>query len=121
MKEFVLIFRMDIVTKEASPSPEQMELYMNQWMEWINNIAARGRLAAGGNHLSESGAVLRPNNVLVQGPYESNKESVAGYILILAESLDDAVLIAGQCPILKGEGTSVEVREAETPESMKNR
>jgi hypothetical protein len=40
MKEFVLIFRMDITTEEIQPSEVQMELYMTQWMAWINDISA---------------------------------------------------------------------------------
>jgi hypothetical protein len=119
MKEFVLIFRMDITTEEIQPSPAQMKLYMAQWMEWINNISAQERLANGGNHLSRSGKVLRPKDVMTDGPYTVNGESVAGYIIILANDIDHAVRIAKKCPILQGEGTSVEVRETATPEIMR--
>jgi hypothetical protein len=115
MKEFILIFRMDITTEEAQPSKEQMNIYMLQWMEWINFISDKGQLAEGGNHLSRHGKVLRPNNIINEGPYTINKESVAGYIIILAKDIDDAVVIAKECPILNGEGTSVEVREIATP------
>jgi hypothetical protein len=115
MKEFVLIFRMDITTREAQPSQEQMNLYMIQWMEWVNSISSQEQLADGGNHLSNTvGRVIRPKNVITDGPYTVNKESVAGYILILANDIDDAVRIAKNCPILQGEGTSVEVRETAT-------
>jgi len=115
MKEFVLIFRMDITTPEAQPTPKQMELYMVDWMEWIDYIAEKGQLAEGGNHLSNTGVVLRPFNVLLDEPYTVKKESVSGYIVIRAWNLDDAIHIAKKCPILQGEGTSVEVREAATP------
>jgi hypothetical protein len=111
MKEFLLIFRMDILTKEVQPSPEQMELYMADWMEWINAMSSKGQLAPGGNHLLPTGKLLRPNDELIEGPYVAHKESIAGYILILADNIDDAVCIARNCPILQGEGTSVEVRE----------
>jgi hypothetical protein len=118
MKEFIFLFRMDIISMEAQPTSEQMEEYMRQWMKWINEISETGQLAKGGNHLSRSGRLLRPKNVISDGPYAANKESVAGYIIILAKDMDDAVRIAGRCPILQGEGTSVEVREVEMPESM---
>jgi hypothetical protein len=119
MKEFVLLFRMDITTKEAQPSQELMKIYMTQWMEWINYISALGQLAAGGNHLLSSGKLLKPNNILIDEPYTVNNESVAGYIIILAKDMDHALTIAQKCPILLGEGTSVEVRETETPEKVK--
>jgi hypothetical protein len=111
MNEFILIFRMNITTKSAQPTPQQMKIYMKQWEKWIKGIAAKGRLAEGGNHLSAEGRVLKPKNETIEGPYTSKKESVAGYILILAKDLDDAAKIAKKCPILNGEGTSVEIRE----------
>ncbi len=49
MKEFVLLFRMDITNKEAQPTKKQMESYMQQWMSWINEIAGNNQLANGGN------------------------------------------------------------------------
>ena len=115
MKQFVLIFRMDLITESAQPTQEQMEVYMQDWTRWIDGIAASGQFAEGGNHLSKSGRLLRTGNKTSQGPYAVNNESVAGYIIILAKDPDDAVKIAGKCPILQGEGTSVEVREASAP------
>ncbi|MBF0548783.1 MAG: transcription initiation protein [Candidatus Riflebacteria bacterium] len=112
MKEFLLIFRMDITTKETQPSREQMKEYMVQWMDWIKGISLQGQLASGGNHLISSGKVLRKDQV-IDGPYVANKESVAGYIIILAKDEDDAIRIAKKCPILMGDKTSVEIREAE--------
>jgi hypothetical protein len=115
MRRFVLIFRMDILTKESQPSKKQMGIYMQQWMEWINFIANKGQLADGGNHFSKSGKVLKPKNEMIKGPYSLNKESVAGYIIILANNTNDAVKLGKKCPILQGEGTSVEIREVSSP------
>jgi hypothetical protein len=111
MDEFILMFRMDILTKEVQPTPVQMEAYMKSWEEWISNITIQGKLADGGNHLSTEGRVLKPNSVITDGPYTEKKESVAGYIIIKAANFDEAVNIAKVCPILNGEGTSVEVRK----------
>lgn len=115
MKEYVLLFHMDILTKEVQPTKEQMEVYMQQWMQWINDIDEKGQLALGGNYLNYNGKVVRANNVVTDEPYVSNKESVAGYIIIHAKDMDNALVIAQKCPILKGEGTSVEVREIAKP------
>lgn len=111
MNEFLLVFRMDITTKEAQPTPAQMETYMQQWDEWISSIALQGKLGEGGNHLSNEGRILKPNNEIMDGPYTEKKESIAGYIIVKAIDLDEAVSIAKYCPILLGEGTSVEVRK----------
>lgn len=115
MKEFMLLFRMDILTKEAQPSKEQMTTYMEQWMTWINDIAENDQLAEGGNHLSPKGRLLKPNNEKIESPYVAENNSVAGYILVFAKNLDDATKIASKCPILKGENTSVEIRELASP------
>jgi hypothetical protein len=115
MKEYILLFRMDITTPEAQPTPKQMESYMVDWMEWIDYIADKGQLADGGNHLSKTGRVIRHVDNITEEPYTAEKESVAGYILIYAMDFDDALHIANKCPILKGKGTSVEVRETANP------
>ena len=115
MKEYVLIFRMDVTNEEAQPSKEQMKIYMQQWMEWINEIADNKQLADGGNHFSREGRVLKPNGEIVETPYIADNNSIAGYILVLAENLDQATMIAKKCPILNGQNTSVEIRETGTP------
>ena len=111
MKEFALLFRMDITTKSAQPSENQMKIYMQQWMEWLNYISGKGQLAHGGNHFSKEGRVLRPKKKMIEKPYISDNLSVAGYLIINAKDLDNATMIAEKCPILNGENTSVEIRE----------
>jgi len=115
MKEFVLIFRMDITNQEVQPSKEQMETYMQQWMEWINDISDNEQLADGGNHFSRQGRVLKPNDVVVETPHIADNNSIAGYIIFLAANLNEATKIAKKCPILNGQNTSVEIRETSTP------
>ena len=115
MKEFVLLFRMDITNKEAQPTKKQMDIYMQQWMSWINEIADSDQLVDGGNHFSRQGRVLKPNNVIFETPYISESNSVAGYIIVLAKNIDEATKIAKKCPILSGQNTSVEIRETATP------
>ena len=114
MNEFVLMFRMDITTKGTQPTPEQMEIYLEQWGKWINDIATQNKLADGGNQLSTEGRVLRSNNVITNVPYTEKGGLIAGYIIIKAMNFDEAVKISKSCPILQGEDTSVEVRKVET-------
>jgi hypothetical protein len=115
MKKYVLLFRMDIITESAQPTVAQMRDYTNSWMKWIASIASNGQLAAGGHHFSTAGKVVKPSNVTIEGPYVADKESVAGYIIVLAKDMEDALSIARKCPFLGGEGTSVEIRETATP------
>jgi hypothetical protein len=110
MEEFVLLFRLDIITKEAQPSPEQLQGYMKLYQDWVGGIAAQNKFV-GGTGLSTEGKVLKFNNVMTDGPFAEIKESIAGFIQIKATDFDDAVAIAKACPILGGEGNSVEVRK----------
>ena len=116
MKKYILLFRLDILTKEAQPTKEQMEIFMQQWTKWLDEISAKGQLAEGGNHLQYSGRIIKPGGIVLNQPYSSNLESVAGYILVLAKNMDDATDIAEKCPILNGgDKNSVEIRETATP------
>ena len=119
MKKYILLFRLDILTKEAQPTKEQMEIFMQQWIKWLDGISEKDQFAEGGNHLQYSGKVLKPGGIIQEQPYFSNSESVAGYIVVLAKSMDEATEIAKKCPILNGGNrNSVEIREAATPQNI---
>ena len=110
MNEFLLLFRLDIINKEAQPSPEQLQVYMKQYHDWVGSIAAQNKFV-GGKGLSTEGKVLKANNIITDGPFAEIKESIAGYIIIKANDLEEAVSLAKPCPMLNGEGNTVEVRQ----------
>ncbi|WP_439583548.1 YciI family protein [Dyadobacter bucti] len=110
MDQYLLLMRLDIITKEAQPSPEQLQVYMKQYHEWVAGIAAENKFVSG-TALSTEGRVLQSDKVPIDGPFAEIKESIAGFITIRVESFDDAAKIAADCPILNGEGNSVEVRK----------
>lgn len=110
MDEFILLFRLDITTKEAQPSPEQLQVYMKQYHDWVGGIAAQNKFS-GGKGLSTEGRVLKPNHVMTDGPFAEIKESIAGFIIIRANDFEEAVSLARDCPMLNGDGNSVEIRK----------
>jgi hypothetical protein len=110
MDEYLLFMRLDLITKEAQPSPEQMQEYMKQYHAWVDGIVAQNKFI-GGKGLSFEGRVIKPHDVITDGPYAEIKESIAGFIMVKATDFDDAVKMARLCPILNGEGNSVEVRK----------
>jgi hypothetical protein len=110
MEEYLILMRLDLLTKEAQPSPEQLQVYMQWYQDWVDSIAARNQFV-GGKGLSTEGRVLKPGQLMTDGPFVEIKESLAGFITIRAKDFDDAVAIAKECPILKGDGNSVEVRK----------
>ncbi len=115
MKEFVLVFR-NSVNPNAKPSPEQMQQVMTSWMNWMGSIAAQNKLADKGNRLSMTEAkTVKANNMVTDGPYTEIKEFINGYIVVKAQTIEDAIGIAKGCPILLI-GGNVEVRKVVTPD-----
>lgn len=115
MKEFALIFRNSANT-DFKPSPEQMQQILNDWMNWMGSIAAQDKLADRGNRLSMSDAkTVKPGDMVTDGPYTEVKEFINGYIVVKTATIDEAVAIAKECPILKV-GGNVEVRKVVSPE-----
>src|SRR3984893_7339051 len=99
MDEFILIFRHPDGNKVASP--EQIQIWMKQTMDWIGGIAAQNKFS-GSNGLSfEDSRVVRPNNIVTNGPFGEIKETIGGYIIVKANSVDEAVEFAKGSPVLQ--------------------
>jgi hypothetical protein len=109
MKDFLLLFRTDYNTMPKG-SPEEMQASTKRWMDWIGGIAAQNKLTERGNRLVPDGKVLKPGNVITDGPYTEIKESLVGYSVVKAATLEEATELAYGCPILKI-GGNVEIRE----------
>lgn len=109
MEEFMLIFRHEDGKKVASP--EQMQIWMKQTMEWISSIAAQNKYVDGNGLLFDDARVVGHNDVITNGPFGDIKETIGGYMIVKAESIEEAVKFAKGSPVLQGEGNSVEVRK----------
>jgi len=108
MKEFMMIFRNEKSDGSKIPSEEQMQLIMSEWQSWIKGIAANGKFS-GTNRLYPEGRTLKPGNIVTDGPYAEVKEMIGGYLIVKADSLEEAVKMAESCPNIKY-GGNVEVR-----------
>jgi hypothetical protein len=112
MEEYMLIFRHEDGNKVASP--EQIQIWMRQTMDWIGGIAAQNKFKEGNGLAFNDAKVVRTKNskaVVTSGPFGVIKETIGGYIVVKAESVNEAVEFAKGCPVLQGEGNSVEVRK----------
>ncbi len=109
MNEFMLIFRHEDGNKVASP--EQLEKWMKQTMEWINGIASKNKFVGSNGLPFDDSKVVWHNNVVTDGPFGDIKETIGGYIIVKADSVEEAVEFAKGSPVLQGEGNSVEVRK----------
>ena len=109
MEEYMLIFRHEDGKKVASP--EQIQTWMKQTMDWIGGIAAQNKFNGGNGLPFEDARVVRSNNIVTNGPFGEIKETIGGYIIVNANSVDEAVEFAKGSPVLQGEGNSIEVRK----------
>lgn len=105
----MLIFRHEDGSKVASP--EQMQIWMKQTMDWIGGIAAQNKFVGGNGLRFENARVVHHNNVVTNGPFGDIKETLGGYITVKAESVEEAVAFAKGSPVLQGPGNTVEVRK----------
>jgi len=111
MNEFLIAIHRDLKSKDASPSPEQMQAAIKPFQDWIGSIAAQNKLVNPPKRWDLDGRVVKQNNTVTNGPYAEIKESIGGLFLIRANDYDEAVEIAKGCPILQW-GAVVEVRMA---------
>lgn len=109
MQEFMLIFRHEDGQKVASP--EQIQVWMKQTMDWIGGIAAQNKFVLGRGLPFEDARVVHHDKTVTNGPFGEIKETLGGYIVVKAESVEEAVEFAKGSPILQGEGNTIEVRK----------
>jgi hypothetical protein len=111
MEEYALIMRHEDGTKIASP--EQVQVWMQQTMDWIGAIAAQNKFVSGTGLPFDDARVVTTKNgkaVVTNGAFGDIKETIGGFIVVRADSADEAVEFAKGCPVLQGEGNSMEVR-----------
>jgi hypothetical protein len=109
MKEFILIFRHENATGKVSP--EQMQAWMKQQMDWVGGIAAQNKFVGGTGLLFDGAKVVDHQKMVTNGPFGDIKETIGGYVIVKAENAEEAAEFAKGTPILQGEGNTVEVRE----------
>ena len=112
MEEFALIMRHEDGMKVASP--EQIQTWMKQTMDWIGGISAQNKFVSGTGLPFDDARVVKTTNskkVVTNGPFGDIKETIGGLIIVKAASIDEAVEFAKGCPVLMGEGNSLEVRK----------
>ena len=109
MEEYVLIMRHEDGTKIASP--EQMQAWMKQTMDWIGGISAQNKFVSGTGLPFQDARVISSDKMVTNGPFGDIKETIGGFITVRADSVEEAVEFAKGCPVLQGEGNTVEVRK----------
>jgi hypothetical protein len=108
MNEYILVFRHMDGAKVASP--EQIQEWMKQTMDWIGGIAAQNKFVSGTGLPFEDAKVVHSNKTVTNGAFGEIKETLGGFIIVKAKTVEEAVGFAKGSPVLQGEGNTVEVR-----------
>ncbi|MBA4168380.1 MAG: transcription initiation protein [Chitinophagaceae bacterium] len=111
MNEFLIAIHRDLKSKDASPSPEQMQASIKPFQDWIGGIAAQNKLVSPPTRWDIDGRVVTSDRMVINGPYAEIKESLGGLFIVRANDYEEAVEMAKGCPILPW-GAAVEVRMA---------
>lgn len=110
--EFMILIHSDESVPPPAPGEPGFEEFMGEWMTYNQSLIEGGHwVSAASLAPTTTATTLRrsPGQApeIVDGPYAETKEQFGGYYLISAESLDEAIELAGALPIGSG---SLEIR-----------
>lgn len=111
MSQFVYLFRASESEQlEHMGTPERAQQSMQAWLSWVRELESKGHLKDPGQPLDRTGKVVRgKSRVVTDGPFVEVKDLVAGFMVVEARDLAQAVELSRSCPMLEGTG-SVEIR-----------
>jgi hypothetical protein len=113
MPEYVLLLH-ESPNVFAGLGPEEIQEIIQRYKRWRESLAERGH-PAGGKKLREgTGRVMKAGGgktVITDGPYTETREVIGGFFSFAAESYEQALELARDCPHLQY-GT-IEIREVE--------
>ena len=106
--EYILLFRGP--HWDRGLSTDELQRAMDKMMAWFEGLNERGKIK-GAQPLGGQGRVISGTDgrFVLDGPFTETKEAVGGYLVLQADSFDEAVEIARANPALRY-GVSVEVR-----------
>lgn len=109
MSKYMFLFRGGEPGIDPMTDPAGFGAYMQTWQTWMENIAKSGKMH-GGEPLEPTGVTVSGKAMKVtDGPFVEGKELVGGYIIVEADSLEEAVKLSEGCPVYTYDGI-VEVR-----------
>src|SRR5262249_15328416 len=106
--EYMLLFRGP--HWDQGLSTDELQETMDNVMAWFERLNQRGKVK-GAQPLSAQGRTISGTNgrFVVDGPVHETKEAMSGYLVLQADSFEEAVEVARTNPALRY-GVSVEVR-----------
>jgi hypothetical protein len=113
MPEYVLLLHSDNNAFKGL-SPEEIQRIIQRYGRWRASLAERGHAPTGQKLRDGTGRVMRSGAgkpVITDGPYTEAREIIGGFFAFTADSYEQAVELATDCPHL--EFGTIEIREVE--------
>lgn len=103
----------------AELSPEQQQHHVNKVMNYMGGLVQSGKLNSAQPLDMDGVMVSGAGGKLKDGPFNETKEVIAGYFLVQANNLEEAVQIAKANPVFEdGTGARIEVRPIKVMEGI---
>jgi hypothetical protein len=118
MKEFMLLIRTQ-GDHLNTLSPDQQQQHLEKVMAYIGGLMKNGKLKSAQPLEMEGTIISGAKGKLKDGPFNETKEVVAGYFLIQAKDLNEAIQIAKENPVFEdGTNARIEVRPIKVMEGI---
>ncbi|RYD38834.1 MAG: hypothetical protein EOP87_00675 [Verrucomicrobiaceae bacterium] len=92
-------------------SIDEIRDVMSRWEAWYGGVVEAGKMIAASPLENEGKLVSGRDKVVADGPFAESKETVGGFFMVNAASMEEALELAKDCPALPY-GLTVEVRPA---------
>src|SRR5215212_6428544 len=117
MKEFLLLIRTEGDHLQEL-TPEEQQQHVQRVGGYIGKLMQDGKLQSAQPLEMEGTIITSPKGKLKDGPFNETKEVIAGYFLIEAEDLGEAIEIAKANPVLENENARIEIRPIKKMEGI---
>ncbi len=107
MKEYLLLLRGG--KPMATKTEDENKAEMQAWGKYMGGLGEKGQLVSG-LPLVSGGIVVSANGTIAEPVKSATEGIVGGYLIVKADSPEQAAEIAKACPHIANEG-NVEVRE----------
>ena len=107
MTKYLFLYRSPSDAPRPQQSPADMQEAMAHWSAWKAKFEKQ--ILDMGDALTRAGAVCRTDGV-TDGPYIEGKEVIGGYMIVETRSLEEAIQIANEGPMMRSPGASIEIR-----------
>jgi|ERR1700683_4766267 hypothetical protein len=107
MKNYLFLLRAGKPVSSKTEAENKAELAA--WGEYMGKLSKGGNFE-GGQPLVSGGKVVSPGGTTGEPVVSASEGIVGGYLLVKAESLENAAELARECPHIANEG-NIEIRE----------